>query len=423
MEIPKNNKVVLGITGGISAYKSADLTRRLIEAGYEVRVVMTAGACEFVTPLTFQALSGNPVHTELLDTAAEAAMGHIELARWADVVLIAPTSANTLARLAHGLADDLLATICLATEAPLVLAPAMNRIMWSNPATQDNLKLLQSRGVSVLGPGSGSQACGETGAGRMLESIEIRDGLSALLDAGLLEGNRQPSSATSHGHRDDLPLGGVNILITAGPTREQIDPVRFLSNNSSGKMGFALASQAHAMGANVFLIAGPVSLETPQGVHRIDVKSAADMYAAVMRKTDGADIFIAVAAVADYRVADIADQKIKKTDVNLNLELTRNKDILADVAALENSPFCVGFAAETQDIAHYAMDKLERKKLQMIAANPVVQSGKVVFGSDTNSLEVYWPDNGHQRIESAPKIEVARELLELIAVQYRDDKS
>ncbi len=377
---------------------------------------MTEGAQAFIQPMTFQALSGNPVHTQLLDPAAEAAMGHIELARWADIILIAPATANCMARLAHGMANDLLSTLCLATEARLLIAPAMNRLMWSNAATQANLNLLQQRGVKVLGPGSGSQACGETGDGRMLEPLEIRQALFELLASS----DTSTTHDSSHHQSSEQALADLNILITAGPTREQIDPVRFLSNNSSGKMGFALAAEAQRLGAKVTLVAGPVSQTTPERVHRIDVKSAADMHAAVMKETDTTDIFIAVAAVADYRVADIAEQKIKKTDVDLNLQLTRNKDILADVASLENAPFCVGFAAETQDIKRYAMDKLERKNLQMIAANPVVQSGKVVFGSDTNSLEVFWPGNGHQRIEPASKVIVAQQLLQLIAVQYRD---
>ncbi len=403
-----NKNILLGVCGGISCYKSADLVRKLIETGANVRVVMTESAQEFVSELTFQALSGNPVHTSLLDPQAEAAMGHIELARWADQIIVAPATANTLARLAHGMADDLLSTICLASAAPLAVAPAMNRIMWANAATRSNVDLLASRGVTILGPGVGSQACGETGDGRMLEPLEIRDAIIEL-QAG--------SDTASSGNVDRL-LAGTRILITAGPTREQIDPVRFLSNNSSGKMGFAIARMALQMGASVALVAGPVRQDTPQGATRIDVSSAADMHTAVMENTQNADIFIAVAAVADYKVADIATHKIKKTDPQLTLELARTKDILADVAALPDAPFCVGFAAETHDIEQYARGKLARKKLDMIAANPVVQQGKVVFGSDTNSLEVFWPDNGHRTIAPASKPEVARQLLELIAVRY-----
>lgn len=410
----QNKNILLGVCGGISCYKSADLARKLIEAGATVRVVMTEGAQRFISELTFQALSGNPVHTDLLDPQAEAAMGHIELARWADQIIIAPATANTLSRLAHGMADDLLSTLCLASEAPLAVAPAMNRIMWANAATQANVNLLANRGVAIMGPGSGSQACGETGEGRMLEPLEIRDALQEVLAQG-----SNPGQQTS---LDNGALAKTRILITAGPTREQIDPVRFLSNNSSGKMGFALARVALQMGASVTLVAGPVAQETPRGAERINVTSASDMHNAVMQHTDSADIFIAVAAVADYQVADIADHKIKKSDPNLTLELARTKDILADVAALPKAPFCVGFAAETQDIEQYARGKLERKKLDMIAANPVVQQGKVVFGSDTNSLEVFWPDNGHHTISPASKADVARQLLELIAVQYRDAK-
>lgn len=410
----QNKNILLGVCGGISCYKSADLVRKLIESGANVRVVMTDGAQKFISELTFQALSGNPVHTDLLDPQAEAAMGHIELARWADQIIIAPATANTLSRLAHGMANDLLSTLCLASEAPLAVAPAMNRIMWANAATRANVDLLASRGVAILGPGAGSQACGETGEGRMLEPLEIRDALQQLAKSGT-------GTTTVTGGKNPA-LAGTRILITAGPTREQIDPVRFLSNNSSGKMGFAIAQAALQMGASVTLVAGPVSQQTPRGVERIDVASAADMHSAVMQHTDTADIFIAVAAVADYQVADIADHKIKKSDPNLSLQLARTKDILADVAALADAPFCVGFAAETQDIEQYARGKLERKKLDMIAANPVVQQGKVVFGSDTNSLEVFWPGNGHQTIPPASKPEVARQLLELVAVQYRDAK-
>ena len=406
----QNKNILLGVCGGISCYKSADLVRKLSEAGADVRVVMTEGAQRFISELTFQALSGNPVHTDLLDPQAEAAMGHIELARWADQIIIAPATANTLARLAHGMADDLLSTLCLASEAPLALAPAMNRIMWSNPATQANVKLLASRGAAILGPGSGSQACGETGAGRMLEPLEIRDALLTAMNTASAAANPTANQA----------LAGTHLLLTAGPTREQIDPVRFLSNNSSGKMGFAIAKAAIQMGAKVTLVAGPVAQETPQDVQRIDVKSAADMHQAVMRHTDQADIFIAVAAVADYKVADIADHKIKKSEPVMSLQLARTKDILADVAALANAPFCVGFAAETQDLEKYARGKLTGKKLDMIAANPVVQKGKAVFGSDTNSLEVFWGDAGHHSIAPASKTAVAKELLELVAVQYRN---
>ncbi len=401
--------VLLGICGGISCYKSADLVRKLTEAGAAVRVVMTDAAREFVTPLTFQALSAHPVHTDLLDPAAEAAMGHIELARWADIILIAPATANTIAKLANGMADNLLSTVCLASEAPLVIAPAMNRIMWSNPATDANIKILRSRGVNITGPGSGDQACGETGAGRMLEPLEIRHALIQFL-----AGNATNTGSATTSDK----LSGVKIVLTAGPTQEPLDPVRFLSNNSSGKMGFAMARSAAALGADVTLVAGPVCLDTPDGVKRVNVSSAADMLEAVMAKADDCDIFVAVAAVADYRVAEIANHKIKKNESKMDLQLTRTQDILATVAALPKPPFCVGFAAETKDIENYAREKLEKKKLHMIAANPVVQNDEVVFGSDTNSLEIFWRGNGHTRIAKAAKQQVADQLLLLIAEQY-----
>jgi len=407
----RGKHIVLGVSGGISCYKTADLVRKLVEAGSHVHVVMTAGAQRFVTDLTFQALSGNPVHTDLLDPAAEAAMGHIELARLADAILIAPASANLIARLSHGFADDLLTTVCLASEAPLFIAPAMNRIMWSNPATQNNVAVLVSRGITQLGPDEGSQACGETGAGRMMEPLDIRRALADHMA-------ESPDLTTTANSETAQLLKGVNVLLTAGPTREQIDPVRFLSNNSSGKMGFAIAERAAAMGANVTLVAGPVQRETPAGVKRIDVKSATQMCSEVLSASNETDIFIAVAAVADYRPADIATDKIKKKDDELTLQLTRTEDILASVAALPNAPFCVGFAAETRNMEDYARGKLEKKKLDMIAANPVVQNGQVVFGSDQNSLEIFWPEGGHAHIPSAPKPEVARLLLELVASRY-----
>ena len=414
-----NRKILLGITGGIAAYKGAILARRLMDAGAEVRVVMTAGAQSFITPLTFQALTGNPVHTELLDTDAEAAMGHIELARWPDLILIAPASANTVARLANGLADDLLSTLCLATDRPIFVAPAMNRLMWANPATKDNVTTLVKRGLTILGPGVGDQACGEVGAGRLLEPEQIRDTLIELTSQLPVHGDGEDP----HPQHCDLPatrlLQGVNVLITAGPTREAIDPVRYLSNRSSGKMGFAVAQAAQRLGANVTLIAGPVNLATPSGVERVDVVSARDMHKAVMdRKTDS-NIFISVAAVADYRIADVANRKIKKTQSDMSLKLERNPDILADVASSEHAPFCVGFAAETNNVEKYARDKLQRKKLQMIAANHVARKDNAVFNSDTNALEVYWPDDGHASIATDSKKIVAEKLLALIAVQYR----
>lgn len=390
-------RILLGVTGGIAAYKSADLVRRLRDAGAEVRVVMTAAAAQFVGPLTFQAVSGNAVHQDLLDPQAEAGMGHIELARWADTVLVAPASADFMARLAHGFANDLLTTLCLATEAEIVLAPAMNRVMWANAATQANARILRERGVRLLGPGEGDQACGEVGAGRMLEPLE----LVALL-------------APQNGG----PLSGKRVLITAGPTREPIDPVRYITNRSSGKMGFAVAAAARQAGAEVTLVAGPVRLETPAGVQRVDVETAAQMYDAVMSHVQSADIFIGTAAVADYRPATMATAKIKKTEAELGLALERTQDILQSVAALEDAPFCVGFAAETDDLAGYARSKLERKKLDMIAANWV--GGETGFDSDDNALEVFWRD-GHVTLARQPKPQLAQALVRLIAERY-DEK-
>ena len=397
-------RILLGVSGGIAAYKSATLVRRLIDEGAEVRVVMTGGAQAFITPMTFQALSGNPVHTELLDPAAEAAMGHIELARWASLILIAPASANTIARLAHGLADDLLSTLCLASEAPQVIAPAMNRIMWSHAATQQNIDTLHARGVRTLGPGVGSQACGETGAGRMLEPEEIVEHLSGANNAVLTA----------------KKLTGKKILITAGPTREPIDPVRFLSNRSSGKMGYAIATAASELGADVTLISGPVHLDTPHGVNRIDVITAEEMLDSTLDQANSHDIFISVAAVADYRVEKISEQKIKKSSDDVELKLTRNPDILKSVAALKNKPFCVGFAAETEKVEEHARGKLKKKRLDMIAANHVAQAGNPVFGSDINALDVYWPQKGHEHIPSDSKLNVARGLLGIIAARFSD---
>ncbi len=432
----KDKKILLGITGGIASYKSAILARRLIDAGAVVRVVMTEGAQAFITPLTLQALTGNPVHTELLDTDAEAAMGHIELARWADQILIAPASANFMARLSHGFADDLLTTLCLASDAPIVIAPAMNRLMWQNAATKDNVKKLSRRGIAMLGPDEGFQACGETGAGRMLEPEQIRDALisndfhalGGLSNTGpsALQTPAQHSSAANQPSayaKDHKSLAGLNIVITAGPTLEPIDPVRYISNKSSGKMGFALASAAVKQNANVTVIAGPVSLETPALVKRVDVTSAREMHAAVLQAVHKADIFISVAAVADYRVEQIADEKIKKSDTSMQLSLVRNPDILASVAAMPDRPFCVGFAAETESLQENARIKLDKKKLDLIAANQVAQAENPVFGTDTNSLHVYWPGDGHHHIAAAPKKQVAAELLDIIAVRLAASKN
>jgi phosphopantothenoylcysteine decarboxylase/phosphopantothenate--cysteine ligase len=393
MSLLANKNVVLGITGGIAAYKSADLTRRLQEAGAKVRVVMTRAAREFVMPLTFQALSGNPVHSELLDPNAEAAMGHIELARWADCVLIAPASADFIARLAHGLADDLLTTLCLATDVPIRLAPAMNRLMWTNPATQANCAMLATRDIRLFGPGTGDQACGEMGEGRMLEPEALVAALADVFASGSLAGRK--------------------VSITAGPTRETIDPVRFISNRSSGRMGFALAQAACEAGAEVLLISGPVALQTPSRVRRIDVETAQEMNNAVLAAN--ADILIACAAVADYRPAQVSLRKLKKNNRGLTLELIPNPDIVANVAALKPPPFTVGFAAETHDLVSSARAKLVAKHLDMIAAN-LVGAG-CGFDTEANALEVLWED-GQRSLAQTDKHKLARQLIALIAERY-----
>lgn len=393
-----NKRILLGVSGGIAAYKSADLVRRLQDAGADVRVVMTVSAREFITPLTMQALSGHPVHTDLLDPSAEAAMGHIELARWADLVLIAPASANLMARMAHGHGNDLLTTLCLATGAPIAIAPAMNQQMWADVATQRNLLMLQEKGVHVFGPASGSQACGDVGQGRMLEPMEILQAAAGVFDHQLLTGK--------------------HVVITAGPTREAIDPVRYITNKSSGKMGFALAEVAAEAGARVTLIAGPVNLATPSRVQRIDVIRAQDMYeASVAAVEQGCDIFIATAAVADYRPVVTADHKIKKSTEEVHLTLVKNPDIVAAVSAHSKRPFTVGFAAETQDVVAYANAKLINKKLDMIATNDV-SGTNVGFNSDNNALTVIWPD-GHKVLPLASKRQIATQLMELIAIRYR----
>ncbi|HEX5339692.1 MAG TPA: bifunctional phosphopantothenoylcysteine decarboxylase/phosphopantothenate--cysteine ligase CoaBC [Gammaproteobacteria bacterium] len=387
-------KIVLGVTGGIAVYKSPDLVRRLREAGAEVQVVMTASAQQFVTPLTFQAVSGHPVRTELWDSAAEMAMGHIELARWADLVLVAPATADFMARLAHGIADDLLSTLCLATEAPIALAPAMNWAMWGNPATRQNVQRLSERSVRLLGPGEGELAEGELGIGRMLEPTAI---VAALAGAA------------------DTLLGNARVLITAGPTREPIDPVRYLSNRSSGKMGFAVARAAAEAGARVTLVSGPVQLATPKNVRRVDVETAAGMHAAVAQEVANADIFIAAAAVADYAPSQAAAHKIKKHSDALQLNLDKTPDILAEVAARVPRPFIVGFAAETEHLETHAREKLHNKRLDMIAAN-WVGAGRG-FERDDNALMVYWQD-GAAELGIAPKLELARRLVALIAERY-----
>ncbi|MGH8529415.1 MAG: bifunctional phosphopantothenoylcysteine decarboxylase/phosphopantothenate--cysteine ligase CoaBC [Nevskiales bacterium] len=389
-------RILLGVTGGIAAYKSADLVRRLKERGAEVQVVMTKGAQAFVTPLTFQAISGRAVRSELLDPAAEAGMGHIELARWADLILIAPASANFIARFARGMADDLLATLCLATDAPIALAPAMNRLMWANPATQENTELLSKRGVRLWGPGEGSQACGEMGEGRMLEPLELAQRAADFFGEGLLKGTK--------------------VLITAGPTREALDPVRYITNRSSGRMGFAVAEACAAAGAEVTLISGPVTLPTPAGVSRVDTESAEQMHAAVMARAAQSEVLIACAAVADYRPHSTNGQKLKKQNEAMPLQLVRNPDILADAAQRYPQLFTVGFAAETDHLETYARGKLDRKKLDMIAANWV--GADRAFDREDNALSVFWPGGG-QELPAAPKKVLARQLVELIAQRYQ----
>ena len=389
-----HKRVLLGVTGGIAAYKACELTRQLSALGAEVQVVMTESARQFITPLSFQALSGRAVRTELFDTAAEAAMGHIELARWADLVLIAPASADFMARLAHGLAADLLTTLCLATAAPLLLAPAMNRLMWTHAATAFNYAQLLDRGVRWVGPADGEQACGETGVGRMAEPDQIVQSVLCLLGA-------------SPG-----PLAGRRVLISAGPTYEDIDPARFIGNRSSGRMGFAIAEQAQRLGAETVLIAGPVSLPTPQGVRRLDVRSASQMREAVLREVVGQDIFIAAAAVADYRPAAPQSRKIKRSAESMRLDLLPNSDIVAEVTALPSPPFVVGFAAETHDVLANAQGKLQRKRLDMICANQVGIDGSG-FEAECNQVTLVW-DGGMCALAHAPKAVIAQQLLHTI---------
>jgi len=404
MASPK--RIVLGVTGGIAAYKAPDLVRRLREQGAEVQVVLSAGAQHFVQPLTFQAVSHLPVRSDLWDREAEMAMGHLELARWAELVLIAPATADALARLASGQASDLLSTLCLATEAPLAVAPAMNWRMWQHPATRANVATLVSRGVRVLGPVAGALAEGETGMGRMLEPAEIaRLVCSASGPVRGAHGASSPDDASGE-------LDGKRVVVTAGPTREPIDPVRVLTNRSSGKMGFAVAAAAAEAGARVVLIAGPVHLATPAGVERIDVETAAEMHAAVIAHLKGCDVFIGAAAVSDYAPVAAAAQKIKKQAANLALELARTPDILAEVAASTPRPFCVGFAAETEALEAHARAKLRDKRLDLVAANLVGQGQ--AFDRDDNALSLYWTGGG-QELPLAPKPALARALIAVIA--------
>ena len=414
-------RILLGISGGIAAYKSAELTRLLIKAGADVRVVMTEGAQAFITPLTFQALSGNPVHTHLLDPEAEAGMGHIELAKWADLIVVAPTSADVMARLAAGMANDLLTTLCLATDAKVLLAPAMNQAMWHHPATQQNARQLEAYGYQLMGPGQGEQACGDVGFGRMLEPEQLADLIIAA--AGELQSVPKALMAPQGS------LSGKTVTITAGPTREAVDPVRYISNHSSGKMGFALAEAALKAGAQVNLIAGPVQIQAPAGVNLIAVLSAQQMLEASLLVIEQTDIFIAAAAVADYRPLNAADQKMKKQpgQNDLVLHLVQNPDIVATVAKHEARPFTVGFAAETQDVDAYAADKLVRKNLDMIIANDVSRTD-IGFNSDQNAVTLLWQEEGtlqSLRPDQAAKQDLAQDLMRCIAsrfnLQSKDD--
>lgn len=394
--VRKNRRILVGVTGGIAAYKSPDLVRRLMERGADVRVVMTVAATEFITPLTLQAVSGHPVYQHLLDTDAESGMGHIELARWAEMIVVAPATANFMAKVASGRADDLLSTLVIASGAELVLAPAMNQQMWQNRATQENLQTLVDRGIRIIGPGDGDQACGEVGPGRMTEPVQIAEQLLG----------------------DGMPrlYAGTRLLITAGPTWEAIDPVRGITNHSSGKMGYAMAQAALDYGADVTLVSGPVSLAPPHGVSCIHVRSTRQMLDAVMAEISGADIFIAVAAVADYRPARAAAQKIKKKDESMTIELVRNPDILAQVAAIENGPFTIGFAAETEQLLANAQAKLEAKKLDVIIANDV-SGDDSAFGNDTNAVTLIHKD-GSMSFDRSDKYGLSAEILESVHPLY-----
>ena len=394
MDSLRDRHILLGVSGGIAAYKACELVRLLRRAGAEVQVVTTAAAERFVTALSLQALSGRPVRRDLFDEGAEAAMGHIELARWADAILVAPATADLMARLAQGRADDLLTTLCLASETPLLLAPAMNRAMWEHPATQDNAALLRRRGVALLGPEAGEQACGETGEGRMREPADLIADLARRFENG--------------------SLAGLSVLVSAGPTREPIDPVRYLGNRSSGRMGYALARAARKAGARVTLVSGPVALPSPHGVRVIPVETALEMREAVLAEAGSADVFIATAAVADYRVAEPLAHKHKRTQGPLRLELVQNPDILAEVAALPDGPFTLGFAAETDDLERHAREKLERKGVDMIAANRVGPG--LGFGTADNALEVFWR-GGHASLPRQGKDRLARALIRLLARQ------
>lgn len=393
-----NKRILLGMTGGIAAYKCAELTRLLSKAGADVRVVMTPAATEFITPLTMQALSGHRVHLDLLDVDAEAGMGHIELARWPDLIIVAPASADFIARMVGGQAGDLLTTLLLASRAPVLLAPAMNQAMWLNPATQQNLQQLRDRGCEMAGPAEGSQACGDTGPGRMLEPADIAAQAAGLFAPGL--------------------LSGLHLTITAGPTREAIDPVRFISNHSSGKMGYALAEEAINAGARVTLISGPVRLPVPERVNCVQVTTAQEMLDASMNAADETDVFIGVAAVADYRPSDTSDHKIKKTADSLTITLVRNPDIIGTLAARPKRPLMVGFAAETQHIEQFGREKLQRKKLDLLFANDATAT----FNSDEICATALWGEDGSQSLGPANKHLVARQMLALIAERVKQQR-
>lgn len=402
MDVLQKKRILLGVTGGIAAYKSPEIVRRLKDAGAEVRVVMTPSATRLVAPTVFQAVSGEPVRSELWDEAAEAAMSHIELARWADLVLVAPATAHLLSQLAAGDAGNLLTTVCLATRAPIVLAPAMNQAMWRHPATQANRRTLESRGVCFVGPASGSQACGDVGPGRMVEAAELLPALAG--------------EATALADRDELRgrLAGVRVVVTAGPTREPIDPVRFVSNRSSGKMGFAVARAALEAGAEVTLIAGPVNLATPEGALRTDVETAAEMCEATLGCIEGADLYIGAAAISDYR-PDPAPQKIKKRSDSLKLEMQKSPDLLATIAARPKAPFTVGFAAETERVEEHALQKLENKRLDMIVANLV--GARLGFDEDDNSVVILWR-GGRREFSRMSKERLARRILGVVAERF-----
>lgn len=391
-----NRHLLLGVTGGIAAYKAAELARLLVKAGAEVQVVMTQAATRFVAPLTFEALTGNTVRTDLFDSAHEAAMGHIELARWADLVVVAPATADFMARLAVGRADDLLTTLCVATTAPVAVAPAMNQQMWANAATQESIKTLQGHDKLIWGPAAGEQACGDVGPGRLFEAAQLFQLVCEHFATGL--------------------FAGVRALITAGPTHEALDPVRFIGNRSSGRMGFAMAQALVEEGAEVTLVAGPVSMTTPRGVTRIDVESAMQMHSEVMQRVATCDLFVATAAVADYRPQQTAVEKIKKSGEKLTIDLIRNPDILANVAALENSPYTVGFAAETERLEEYAQRKRIDKRIDMIAAN-LVGAAEGGFESTQNALTIFW-EGGQLQLPLTDKLRLARQFITLMSEHF-----